>query len=338
MRFFGGKDNIKVQPITGIRAHRDEDGKPLYYDLLEYDYIKRTYGGNNNPTVGVIDSGIAEHDDLFGNVQKDYDFDGDGVQGDHGTHVAGIVSGNKYGLSYNIPLNNYKALGGRGSGSFRSLAEAVLQADIDEINIISLSIGAQDENAEVRRALSKYLTGRPDRFAIIATGNDHENGGSNTSDFPAWLAEEFPNIIAVGSGNIYAKGKATVSTFSSRGVVTVIGQGEEVLSTVSNNSHSYFSGTSMATPMVSACIAFAKGILPDFNCFDFSAIIKQSCIDLGSEGFDNSTGHGFLIPLQFLKYVEYLRDGQIERPEVHEIEAPCEVSFWNKFFAFLKLW
>ena len=329
---------MRCQPVQASTMKYREGEEPLYSKLLLYRVLREKYSCYDNATIGIIDNGIdATHPELSQDVEKSYEYTSENdvlKTGDHATHVAGIIS-SRFGLSETIILHSHKALRSEsGAGSFRDVARAIDQARKDGISIINLSLGSSSVSALVDVALKKYLED-PNNFAVIATGND----GSDTN-YPASLSEKYPNAIAVGSGNITSESQAALSSFSSRGIVTLIAQGEDVLSTIRNGRSAPMSGTSMATPSVSAVISMAKGVMrsqgKEFNCFDFKHIIADACIDLYGVGKDDKTGYGFLIPDKFMRLVEDMsRNRGIERGEM--VELP-RCKWYYSLFSVIKFW
>ncbi|TJY40910.1 peptidase S8 [Cohnella pontilimi] len=64
--------------------------------------------------------------------------------------------------------------------------------------------------------------------------------------------------------------------------------------TVSAWDYSYFEGTSMATPHVSAVAALAWSANPKLTNVDIRSILKKSAKDLGTAGWDSSFGYGIV--------------------------------------------
>lgn len=327
-----GKDKFKLQPVITGASYDPKNGMPDYYNVLEYSWIKENYK-DVTCLVAILDNGVFPHYELINNLKSSKDFTNEKPQmkgGSHGTHVAGTVSSESFSMISMCPLANLKVLNSQtGSGQSRDIAKGIDEAIRLGVKVINLSLGSDNSSLKVTNSLANFCKD-PSNFAIIATGND-----GNETNFPSWLAEKYPNIIAVGSGNIDSMGNATLSNFSSRGVVTLIAQGENVVSTVRNNRFQPMTGTSMATPSVSALVAICKSLIPDFNCYDFHEICQMegSCIDLDKVGKDSNTGYGFLMPASFLRNLDKFTG--LERPQVKSID--CNVSILKKILAFVNI-
>lgn len=115
--------------------------------------------GNHNVVVGIIDTGIDEnHPDLKANILGGEnfvpaDYKGDNTEtGDkndiqdrngHGTHVAGTIAGNGRikGAAPNIGIKSFRVFGKQGTTDSSIIANAIIKATDEGVNVISLSVG-----------------------------------------------------------------------------------------------------------------------------------------------------------------------------------------------------
>ena len=324
------RKNFKVSPIISTKSVGDT---PDYLKLLKLHKIDIR---NIDCKIGVIDSRAGGHYEIVNKIVDYINYTNEETAGDiHGTGVAGTIS-STYGVSDFARIVSYKALeGATGVGDFRDVATAIHQAINDGVEIINLSLGSNFPSYPVEKALDEFLKD-PQKFAVVATGNDYSD-----TDFPASLSEKYPNLISVGSGNIVSEDKAFLSNFSSRGIVTIIAQGQDVVTTVPGDNYLAMTGTSFATPMVTAVIGLAKSIIPDFNYKDFHDLCQEqgSVLDLYDQGRDRMTGYGYLLPYDFLKNVEKMSRGEIKRNKPQAIgkkvgwfQALCYyIQPWNWF-------
>jgi PKD repeat protein len=127
---------------------------------------------------------------------------------------------------------------------------------------------------------------------VAAAGND---GSTNGIDYPG----AYPNVIAVGALD---SSKARAS-YSDRGPqLDIMAPGSAVISTYtgSNSTYGSLSGTSMATPHVSAAIGLALGCMPapaDLAAKiaerdQVTAALYSTADDLGTPGWDSTFGNG----------------------------------------------
>jgi serine protease len=64
----------------------------------------------------------------------------------------------------------------------------------------------------------------------------------------------------------------------------------------------FFSGTSMATPHVSAIAALVKSHKSSYTNASVRAAIESTCTDLGAAGYDTKTGYGLVNAAAAINY------------------------------------
>ncbi len=255
-------------------------------------------------TVAVIDTGVAVHPDLQGSFAAGADFaqggsgrnDGNG----HGTHVAGIIAATAdngvgiAGLAPDVTIMPIKVLSDSGSGYSSDVARGIIWAADHGADIISMSLGGGYDTASeyaVAYAISRGV------IVIAAAGNERTIG--SPTSYPA----AFPGVLAVAATDS-ADG---VAYFSNAGAyVDISAPGVAILSTIPGG-YASWSGTSMATPYVSAVAALglsrARAIGVNAN---IPAILTSTADDLGPTGQDNDFGFGLVDPLGVLSSVDAL--------------------------------
>lgn len=229
--------------------------------------------GNNSVSVGVIDSGIADHPDLDENIVEGWDFvnndnqANDDVTG-HGTHVAGIIGATGAnvdgvaGVSWNVQLIPLQVIDTNGLWPLTAVTGAITWAINYNIDILNYSGGGYNDNEQRRTAIYNYSG-----LFVCGSGNggDDHIGDDNDSTFfyPSDYSSFSNRIISVGAinntGNIYIEsnyGENTVSLFA---------PGAGILSTVptSVNSTGYetWNGTSYAAPFVTGTAALMLALI-----------------------------------------------------------------------------
>lgn len=232
----------------------------------------------------VLDTGIdGNHPDL--EVASHMDFTGTGIQDrvGHGTHVAGIISAENnnlgmMGVAFDCNLHSYKVLS-TNSGNMADVARAIRTAADNGMEIINMSLGSPANVREVENAC-KYAY---DQGCILVVSSG--NSGRNEKFYPA----AYDYCLSVGAINSDLK----VSGFSSYGQhLDIMAPGEKILSTYLNKGYAVLSGTSMAAPFATACIALMKQAGANIS---YDAIMK-STIDILDPNFDIRSGHGILDP------------------------------------------
>ncbi len=181
---------------------------------------------------------------------------------DHGSHTSGTIgaTGNNgvgvAGVNWVASIMAAKFLDARGSGTtanainaieFAVQAKTVLGASAN-VRVLSNSWGgggfSQALLDEINRANANNM------LFVAAAGNNATNNDI-TPNYPSNYAA--PNVVAVAATD----NNDGMAAFSNYGATTVhLGApGVDVLSTTRNNTYSYFSGTSMATPHVAGAAA-----------------------------------------------------------------------------------
>jgi subtilisin len=244
-------------------------------------------------TVGIIDSGVdGTHPDLQ-NVTGGLNCVGDEVrnnpaastnwrpalkEGEHGTHVAGIVGGHGpasgfRGVAPGVDLRSYRVFPDAGGGASNfDIAKAIDTAVADKCDIVNMSLGGGPKDdlthAAIDRAIAEGVV------VIVAAGNDNRQPVSFPAAFTECVAVSamgrvgsFPKE-AVGTGDI-APPKGAPSTqdflagFSNFGTeIDTTGAGVEIVSTLPGKGHGSMSGTSMASPAVAGFAAHLLSINP----------------------------------------------------------------------------
>lgn len=219
-------------------------------------------------------------------------FDGNG----HGTHVSGTIAQTTNnaigvaGVAYDACVIPIKALSDSGQGTDSDMAEAIAYAVDKGARVISMSLGypASYSLSDFAGSASySVLNNIPDNVIVVAaSGNE---GASNVS-YPA----SHPNTIAVGA---IANGN-TIASYSNKGPsLDLVAPGSGIAQETRYNStwgYYAYSGTSMATPHVSAAVALllsANGSLTRANVLDK---LKSSALDLGNTGEDSVYGAGLI--------------------------------------------
>jgi subtilisin family serine protease len=204
----------------------------------------------------VIDTGIYCGNNDFVTKQTgtcingvDY-VDGSHIDGHgHGTHVAGTVGGQKYGVAKEVDLIAVRVLDNNGSGSWANVISGINWSLADSINrqkpgVANMSLGggfSQSVNSAVEAAVAGGL------HIVVAAGNSNDNA-CNYSPASA------PSAITVGATDI-SDYRASYSNYGS--CLDIFGPGTNIKSAWigSPDATNTISGTSMASPHVAGAIA-----------------------------------------------------------------------------------
>ena len=242
----------------------------------------KTTTGNPNLVVGIIDTGIDyNHKDLKSNIWinnkeivgngKDDDNDGyiDDYNGwdfaygtndsfddnSHGTHISGIIAASANGIGTvgvapTVKIMPLKVADNQGDLYTSDVVSAIQYGISHGVKIFNCSFGGADFSQAEYDAIKNS-----NALFVCAAGNGDANGNGLNNDnaiknYPSSF--DLPNIISVAA----MKSDGTLSTFSNYGAISVdiAAPGSDIYSTVPGG-YAYKSGTSMATPHVTAVAA-----------------------------------------------------------------------------------
>ena len=216
-------------------------------DLFGYTNAKASMG-SAKVTIAVIDTGVAnDHEYLKGRVnptgfdsvynESCYDKRG------HGTHVAGIIVAN---TNSNVKINPYKVIGDDGTGTDMQLYLGIQAAIEDGVDIINLSLTRKGDSEVVHEAVTDaYNAGIT---VVAAAGNDNAN--LNETFYTPACFDEVICVVSIDTN------KKRASTSNWRYNDTLSAPGVDILSSYVDNTYKIMSGTSMATPFISCCVAY----------------------------------------------------------------------------------
>ena len=261
-------------------------------------YIDRSVG------IGILDSGIYAHPDLKGNIravknfieksENSYDYMG------HGTHVAGIIAadgkslGGKYrGIAPGSSLYIGKILNRKGRGKLDSLFHGLTWF---YQNRERFSMQYQSKSGKEKIEKLEYLCQKlyEENVLIVAAAG---NGGPGHNTLSLLAAS--PYVVAVGchDGAFKFPGKKMCAEYSGNGPgkfgrikPDVVAPGTAIVS-CANYGRGYVakSGTSMATPIVSALAALLFSRCPSITSAECMHKLRHTAYDLG----ENTLKQGF---------------------------------------------
>lgn len=240
--------------------------------------------GSSKIVVGVIDSGVVEHEDLKQNLLRGRNFvDDDNALDDptdhggktsyHGTHVAGTIGAvtNNYGIvagvNWNAKILPARVLDDSGRGATSEIIEGMRwAAGISYIfnptpaKVLNLSISGFGKCKESMQETIDEIVANG-TIIVVAAGNSNLKAKHFT---PA----NCKNVITVGASNLQGE-KAYYSNFGADTIDIVapggdIRKGPEggVLSLAAPGKVQFLQGTSMAAPHIAGLVALMLSINP----------------------------------------------------------------------------
>lgn len=229
---------------------------------------------------GVDDDGNGYVDDIYGinmisNSSDPMDDNG------HGTHVAGIIamSNNEtggVGIAYKSQIMSIKAGGSDGSFNSSDIAKAITYAYKNGADVINMSFGSYGHSAIIEGALQDAYSSC---VLVAAAGND----SYPTLDAPTMLkGNMYPAAYSYVIGVMAYDSDNKLAAFSNWDYIPnygaeyeVTAPGKNIYSTLPGNRYASWSGTSMATPMVSAVAAILRSSYTDKSVYSSRFIMGQ---------------------------------------------------------------
>lgn len=229
-------------------------------------YLDRAYtysSTGSGITAYIIDSGINyAHQEFNGRASLGYDFvleeepestdpnqsPGEDCNG-HGTHVAGTVGGNIYGVAKNVKLVSVRVFGYNGSTSLSMVLAAVEWVTINAVKpaVVNMSLGGEAdlESQTLNIAIENSIKSGVNY--VVSAGNSYNNAC-------LFSPANVNNAITVGASDI-SNNMANYSNYGE--CLDVFAPGTNILSAsyLGNNSTTIKSGTSMASPHVAGVVA-----------------------------------------------------------------------------------
>ncbi|KAK1957589.1 subtilase [Colletotrichum sublineola] len=225
----------------------------------EAGYVFDQVGGDGI-TAYVVDTGImVTHSEYQGRATFGANFinNVDTDENGHGSHVAGTIGGQTFGVAKNVNLVAVKVLDGDGAGSNSGVLDG-MQFVINDVKaknltgkaVMNMSLGGS-ASAAVNRAIQALNNAGV--VPVVAAGNENQDAG-NTSPASA------PNAITVGAIDARNDRKASFSNFGKS--VDIFAPGVNILSVgiTSNTATNTLSGTSMASPHVAGLAAYLMSL------------------------------------------------------------------------------
>lgn len=254
----------KLLPVTRP-GHDNALNRPWGLDMINVDAAHKAGYFGAGVTVYVIDSGIQLNHPAFfsGQILKEKSVSfvyGDSNANDfngHGTHCAGTIASEKYGIATKANLVAVKVLDGDGAGSISGVIKGIEYAASNGADVISMSLG-WDVADETTRPLDMATRNAEKGGVFVSVATTNNGPGRGTIGSPDQVEE----IMSVGAAG--RNGQAT--EFSGRGPAqdgtekpNILGPGEDIRSTWIGGGTNVESGTSMGNPHVAGTAALIVG-------------------------------------------------------------------------------
>ncbi|WP_069173901.1 S8 family peptidase [Streptomyces griseus] len=224
---------------------------------LPLDGAYETAGTGRGVTAYILDTGIeSAHSEFGGRVRAGYDAIGDGRDGEdcngHGTHVAGTVAGETYGVARSASLVPVRVLDCEGSGTWAGIIAGLdwIARNAEQPAVVNASLGGPASSAvdDAFDALAEQGT-----LPVVAAGNENQDACDVS---PARAGR----TVAVGASDTQDRQTA----FSNWGTcVWMYAPGLDIVSAKLGGGSTKLSGTSMASPHAAGAAALYLEQHPD---------------------------------------------------------------------------
>ncbi|MGG1600093.1 S8 family peptidase [Paenibacillus naphthalenovorans] len=274
--------------------------------------------GSQDVVVAVVDTGVdINHPDLSKQLVSGYNVVNPESQPmddvGHGTHVAGVVGAlvnnnlGVAGMSWYNRIMPIKVLDKSGAGSTYAVAQGIIWATDHGAKVINMSLGNYADSQFLHDAI-KYAFDR-DVVLIAASGNDN----TEQPGYPA----AYPEVFAVAAVDA-RKSKASFSNYGD--YIDAAAPGVSIASTYPQSQYAALSGTSMASPHVTALAALIRSVNPNLKNTEVMQLIRDTATDLGTSGKDKYFGHGLIDVVAALQAAKPTTAGQ------EAVNAPNETG------------
>ena len=253
------KDNIWVNTKEIAGNGRDDDHNGFIDDVNGWDFVNNVPDPSPKFTTGWTEAGVA-----------------------HGTMVAGIIAarGNNHlgttGVTWAAKIMALKALNDKGEGKVNDVIRAIDYAINNGADIINLSFVSFNYNEALQEAIARAH--QAGVLVVAAAGNEQSAGAGYNIDvtpiYPACYDGQLGENMVIGVAATDALDQK--AKFSSYGFhcVDLTAPGVSFFNTTTAGSDAnnpgkiydgYWSGTSMAAPLVSGTLALIETANPELS-------------------------------------------------------------------------
>jgi subtilisin family serine protease len=248
--------------------YRDDDQNGFIDDVNGWDFVSNTPDPSPKFSDDWSEAGVA-----------------------HGTMVAGVIAarGNNgqgvTGVSWQAQIMPLKALNDRGEGKMNDVIRAIDYAIINKANIINLSFVTFTYSSALQEAITRAHNAGV--IVVAAAGNEPAGGSGYDIDkrpiYPACYDGELigENMVIGVAATDALDQKAQFSSYGSR-CVDIAAPGISFFNTITAGADrldtskiydGYWSGTSLATPLVSATLALIAQANPELDKREIVSIL-----------------------------------------------------------------
>lgn len=307
---------IDCPPAIGRLMGLQEDIRVFAVDVVANNQVKATDVqdtglSGSGVTVAVLDTGVnSAHIELSSSIVGGKSFvDYTSSYGDdhgHGTFVSGLITSD--GIDDSTSLGSApdaqiwvgKVLGPNGGYLSDTVAAINYVVANDEADVISMSLGSVYPNLYKGKNCDRAYPAMTD-----AVKNAHANGitvvaaAGNDGNLGVPIPGCITDVITVGAIDSDDSPAYFTSTGRSLDVVAL---GVNDYSTTIGGDYGTGSGTSFSTPVVAGVIALMIQDDSTLSPKQIQEALRNTAVDVGSNGFDTATGYGKVDALAAINY------------------------------------
>jgi subtilisin family serine protease len=274
----------------------------------------------------IFDTGIrTDHNEFKSRIRAGYNaISPDSIPEDdngHGTHVAGVIGGTRYGVAKGINLIPVKVLDQYGTGSFSQIIAGIDWAIANHTT--RPAVGNVSISGELSVSLDEALK-RAIADGIVVTVAAGNNAEPARNASPGRVTE----AITVGS----VTNSDEWSSFSNFGTeIDILAPGTNITSAwhTGSNDINTISGTSMATPHVAGVVALYLEKFPKSTPEEVQAGLKKFAVFNGIKNVPDSTVNS-LLSVNF-SLTNTPKEPILVSPADGSVDHPKNVTLtWNK--------
>lgn len=297
--------DINIQPAWKLYDSSTEEHRPVIVAVIDtgidinHPELKDAIWVNEDeiPDDGIDNDGNGYVDDVngwnfFHHNNKVYV----GKEDDHGTHAAGTIAAVRGDMGIAgiadqkyVKIMPVKALGlEEGVGEEEAVINAIRYAEDNGAQICNLSFGTLEYYPRLEQTMrdSKML------FITAAGNGDKDGEGIDVEVIPDYPASfKLDNLISVA--NLMFDGNLAKSSNYGASTIDIAAPGTYIVSTITNNSYGFMTGTSMAAPMVTGVAAMLYSYRTDLDLQDIKTVLMNSARKL--EGLDGKVVSGGMV-------------------------------------------
>lgn len=239
--------------------------------------------GSATVNIAVLDTGVTEVSELVGALEPGYDFvnnDADPTDDNgHGTQSAVVIAarGNNAsgvaGVCWTCRITPVKVLGANGSGSHSAIADGIVWATDQGVDIINLSLGGTSTTTVLDNAVTYAVNAGV--LVLAAAGNN----GLDQAFYPA----ESPGAVSVAASDENDARYSWSNFGTSRTDIAAPGCN---VAQKPDGLFYWYCGTSSATPFAAGVAALAIAANPDITVNALAQALKDTAVP------NNFTIHG----------------------------------------------